>query len=110
MPVRSWQLQEAKAKFSEMLDTAERKGPQLITRRGADAAVIVPIAEWKRLKDNPPSSPQTERTEQQRREDFLALLRSGPAFEIPDRHRERLEERKRLRLARPKPRKQRVFA
>ena len=41
----TWQLQQAKARFSELVDTAERKGPQLITRRSVDTAVLVPIAE-----------------------------------------------------------------
>lgn len=45
----TWQLQEAKAKFSELVDQAEREGAQVITRRGVETAVIVPIAEWKRL-------------------------------------------------------------
>ena len=45
----TWQLQEAKAKFSELVDRAERDGAQFITRRGVETAVIVPIGEWKRL-------------------------------------------------------------
>jgi prevent-host-death family protein len=46
----SWQLQEAKARFSEFLDAALKKGPQVVTRRGIEAAVLVPIDEWKRLQ------------------------------------------------------------
>lgn len=46
----SWKLQDAKARFSELLDTAIRKGPQVVTRRGAEAAVLVPMEEWKRLQ------------------------------------------------------------
>ncbi|MBB5064622.1 type II toxin-antitoxin system Phd/YefM family antitoxin [Granulicella mallensis] len=91
----SWQLQEAKAKFSEVIDTAEKKGPQIVTRHGVETAVIVPINQWKQLLKNQNSlANRDERTEQQRRDDFLALLRSAPDFEIPDRHRERLEQRK----------------
>ena len=37
--VKSWPVQDAKARFSEMLDICLSEGPQLITRRGADAAV-----------------------------------------------------------------------
>ncbi len=48
-----WQLQEAKARFSEFLDTALRKGPQIVTRRGVETAVLVPIDEWKRLQGAP---------------------------------------------------------
>ena len=46
----SWQLQEAKARFSEFLDAALKKGPQVVTRRGVEAAVLVPIEEWRRLQ------------------------------------------------------------
>ena len=46
----SWQVQDAKARFSELLDTAIKKGPQVVTRRGVKAAVLVPIEEWERLQ------------------------------------------------------------
>jgi antitoxin Phd len=46
----SWQLQEAKARFSEFLDAALKKGPQVVTRRGVEAAVLVPIEEWRKLQ------------------------------------------------------------
>jgi prevent-host-death family protein len=45
-----WQVQEAKAKFSEFLDRALREGPQVVSRRGVATAVLVPIEEWERLK------------------------------------------------------------
>jgi prevent-host-death family protein len=48
--MKSWPVQDAKARFSEMLETCLREGPQLVTKRGADAAVLVPAAEWQRLK------------------------------------------------------------
>jgi antitoxin Phd len=48
--VSSWQLQDAKARFSEFLDAALKKGPQVVTRRGVEAAVLVPIEEWRRLQ------------------------------------------------------------
>ncbi|HLJ71856.1 MAG TPA: type II toxin-antitoxin system prevent-host-death family antitoxin, partial [Roseiarcus sp.] len=40
--MRSWPVQDAKARFSEMLETCMREGPQLVTKRGAEAAVLVP--------------------------------------------------------------------
>lgn len=46
----SWQLQEAKARFSEFLDAALKKGPQVVTRRGVETAVLVPIEEWRRMQ------------------------------------------------------------
>ena len=38
----SWPVQDAKARFSELLDTALRSGPQVVTRRSVEAAVLVP--------------------------------------------------------------------
>ena len=45
-----WQVQEAKAKFSELLDKTLREGPQVVSRRGVAAAVLVPIEEWESLQ------------------------------------------------------------
>lgn len=47
---RSWPVQDAKARFSEMLEMCIEGGPQIITKRGAETAVLVPVAEWRRLK------------------------------------------------------------
>ena len=46
----SWQVQDAKARFSEFLDATIKKGPQVVTRRGVKTAVLVPIEEWERLQ------------------------------------------------------------
>ena len=51
--MKSWPVQDAKARFSEMLDACMRQGPQLVTKRGTEAAVLVPIEDWRRLKDAP---------------------------------------------------------
>lgn len=48
----SWQVQDAKARFSKMLDETIKNGPQVVTRRGVEAAVLVPIQEWRRLQDS----------------------------------------------------------
>lgn len=50
--MKIWQVQDAKARFSEMLDDCLKDGPQLVTKRGVDAAVLVPLQEWQRLKDS----------------------------------------------------------
>ena len=47
--MRTWQLQEAKNKFSEVVAEAVSKGPQLITKRGADAVIVVSYEEFQRL-------------------------------------------------------------
>jgi prevent-host-death family protein len=44
-----WQLQEAKSKFSEVVDRALAQGAQIITRRGRNAVVVLPYAEYQRL-------------------------------------------------------------
>jgi antitoxin Phd len=44
-----WQVHDAKTRFSEFLDASLRDGPQVVTRRGVEAAVLVPIDEWRRL-------------------------------------------------------------
>jgi antitoxin Phd len=48
--MKSWPVQDAKARFSELLDACLREGPQIVTKRGAEAAVLVPLADWRRLQ------------------------------------------------------------
>jgi antitoxin Phd len=52
----AWQVFDAKARFSELLDAALKDGPQVVTRRGVETAVLVPIEEWRRLKAAPPAA------------------------------------------------------
>jgi prevent-host-death family protein len=47
----AWQVYDAKARFSEFLDATLRDGPQVVTRRGVETAVLVPIDEWKHLNE-----------------------------------------------------------
>jgi antitoxin Phd len=65
----SWQLQDAKARFSEFLDAALKEGPQMVTRRGVEAAVLVPVEEWRRLQ------------QEARRNIKDLLLGEGPRFD-----------------------------
>ena len=48
--MQSWPVQDAKARFSEFLDTCLSDGPQLVSRRGTETAVLVPLDEWRRLQ------------------------------------------------------------
>jgi antitoxin Phd len=48
--MRSWPVQDAKARFSELLETCLKEGPQIVTKRGTDTAVLVPVREWRRLQ------------------------------------------------------------
>ena len=45
-----WPVQDAKARFSEFLEATLKKGPQIVTRRGVETAVLVPIHDWRRLQ------------------------------------------------------------
>jgi prevent-host-death family protein len=45
----SWQLQAAKARFSEMFRLARTEGPQLITRQGKDGVVMMPVEQFDEL-------------------------------------------------------------
>lgn len=48
--MRAWPIQDAKARFSEFLDACTTQGPQMVTKRGAEAAVLVPVDEWRRMQ------------------------------------------------------------
>jgi antitoxin Phd len=51
----TWQVQDAEARFSEFLDASLEPGPQIVTRRGKEEAVLVRIDEWRRLQDARPT-------------------------------------------------------
>jgi antitoxin Phd len=46
----AWQLQTAKAQFSELFRKARSEGPQWVTRQGKEAVVVLPAEEFERLK------------------------------------------------------------
>ena len=46
---RKWPVQDAKSRFSELLDTTLAEGPQIVTKRGVETAVLVPIEQWRKL-------------------------------------------------------------
>jgi len=48
--MHSWPVQDAKARFSEFLESCLAEGPQMVTKRGAEAAVLVSAKEWRRLQ------------------------------------------------------------
>jgi prevent-host-death family protein len=48
--MKPWSVQEAKARFSEFPDACQTEGPQKVTRRGVEAAVLACAAEWRRLQ------------------------------------------------------------
>ena len=77
----SWQVQDAKARFSEFLDATIKKGPQIVTRRGIETAVLVPIEDWHRLLAAARPSLKA------------LLLGPGPRFDIPVPQRGKLRRR-----------------
>lgn len=52
----TWPVQDAKARFSEFLQACLTNGPQLVTKRGQEAAVLVPMNQWRQLQANKPPS------------------------------------------------------
>lgn len=52
--VNTWQLQEAKSRFSEVVDLALKEGAQMVTRRGEEAVVVLSAAEYHRLRGEGP--------------------------------------------------------
>ena len=44
-----WPVQDAKARFSELIEQSLKQGPQLVTRRGQATAVVVPFAQWQSM-------------------------------------------------------------
>ena len=45
----AWQLQEAKNKLSSLVDKAQTEGPQIITKHGKDAVVVMSVDDYKKL-------------------------------------------------------------
>lgn len=52
--MHTWQLQEAKSRFSEVVDLSLKEGPQLVTRRGQEAVVILAANDYRRLSGQAP--------------------------------------------------------
>ena len=48
--MQTWPVQDAKARFSEFLEKCLTEGPQMVTKRGTEAAVLVAADEWRRLQ------------------------------------------------------------
>jgi antitoxin Phd len=78
----AWQLQQAKARFSEFLNQTLKKGPQVVTRRGVETAVLVSIDEWRRLNGSAKPSLKD------------LLLADQPRFDMPLPRRGKLRSRK----------------
>ena len=73
--MHTWPVQDAKARFSEFLDACLVEGPQMVTRRGAEAAVLVPVQEWRRLQSAARPSLKQLLLSDQARADGIVLAR-----------------------------------
>lgn len=49
----TWQVQTAKQRFSELVERAVRDGPQVVTKHGREAVVVLEIGEYRRLRGVP---------------------------------------------------------
>ncbi|MFW6209065.1 MAG: type II toxin-antitoxin system Phd/YefM family antitoxin [Spirochaetota bacterium] len=47
--MRTWSLQDAKARFSELVNVCLESGAQVVTRHGREAVVVMPADEYRRL-------------------------------------------------------------
>ncbi len=62
-----WQVNEAKGRFSELIERAQTEGPQVITRHGKDRAILLSVEDYEKLEAAKP--------------DLRAYLLSGPRVE-----------------------------
>jgi antitoxin Phd len=87
--MNTWPVQDAKARFSEFLNATLTIGPQVVTYHGKQAAVLLPVEQWERLK-------QLEAVDIK---DWL--LHQGPKFDkgLPLPSRSELARRQRRRAA-----------
>ncbi|MEA2102098.1 MAG: type II toxin-antitoxin system Phd/YefM family antitoxin [Thermodesulfobacteriota bacterium] len=51
----SWKIQDAKAKFSQVVESALKAGPQYVTRRGQETVVILSVKEYQKITSKKPS-------------------------------------------------------
>ena len=47
---KQWPMEDAESRFCELLNTALAEGPQIVTRRGVETAVLLSIEQWRQLK------------------------------------------------------------
>ena len=69
---KGWPVQDARARFSELLEASLTRGPQIVTRRGVEMAVLVRVDQWRQLEGD---------ATRPRLKDLLLV--SSPRAEIP---------------------------
>ena len=79
----SWPVQDAKARFSEFLERCLAEGPQMVTKHGTEAAVLVPAGEWRRLQAAARPSLKELLMSNQARADVPASVRGRARRRVP---------------------------
>ncbi len=79
-----WPVHDAKARFSELLELCITDGPQIVTRRGTEAAVLVPIRDWQRLMSSTrPTLKELLLSEHARTDDLVPERAHRPRRDAP---------------------------
>lgn len=66
--IMPWQLHAAKQHFSELVERARRDGPQVVTKHGKEAVVVLAAEDYRRLRPGGPS--------------LVEFIRSAPDFDV----------------------------
>ena len=80
---KTWRVQDAKARFSELLEASVKHGPQMVTKHGAETAVVISVAEWRRLQANARPSLKELLLSEKARGDLNIPPRSDMRFRKP---------------------------
>ena len=75
--MHTWPVQDAKARFSEMLETSLIEGPQMVTKHGKATAVLVPIPHWDALQASSKSTLKQLLLDRTVISDIVVLARGG---------------------------------
>ncbi|MBE7541804.1 MAG: type II toxin-antitoxin system prevent-host-death family antitoxin [Bryobacteraceae bacterium] len=75
-PKRRWKLQDAKARLSELVRLAESEGPQVISRHGEDAVVVVRMEQWAEHE----GKRKKQSGGKKKKESFLEFMRRSPLY------------------------------
>jgi prevent-host-death family protein len=81
--MQTWPIQDAKARFSEFLDACISNGPQMVSKRGVDAAVLVPLPVWQRMQATSRMSLKELLLSEQGRSDGFSVAVRGNAKRRP---------------------------
>ena len=68
---KRWQVQDAKAGFGELIETSLAEGPQVVTGRGVETAVLAAIDEWRRMERRARPEPEESLLAPEARTDTL---------------------------------------